>query len=142
MKDPIGWRLLRWSYGGYFILLGVATELEMLGLLQEPHWDRSMSAGSAAFLEAMLNTGYLIPLIGLVWTASGVALLFQRTAPLGVALLTPVMVNIVLADTILDIVYLWAVAHAAPLLLLAWRYRSAFRGLWNYYPAAGGKRSF
>lgn len=139
MKDPIGWRLLRWFYGGYFILLGVATELEMLGLLTEPHWDRTMSAGSAAFLEAMLNTGYLIPLIALVWMASGVAFLFQRTAPLGVALLAPVMVNIVLADTMLDSVYLWAAAHAAPLILLAWRYRSGFRGLWNYSPAAEGK---
>lgn len=138
MKDSIGWRLLRWLYGGYFIILGVATGLEMFGLLPEPHWDHTMSADSAAFLEAMLKTGYLIPLIALVWTAAGVAFLFQRTAPLGVALLAPVMVNIVLADTVLDTVYLWAAAHSAPLVLLAWRYRSAFRGLWNYSPAASG----
>ena len=136
MKDPIGWRLLRWLYGGYFILLGVATELQMLGFFPDPNWDKGMSAQSAAFLDAMLKTGYLLPLIALVWIASGVAFLFQRTAPLGVALLTPVMVNIVLADTLLDTVYLWAAAHAAPLALLAWRYRSGFRGLWNYTPPA------
>jgi len=136
MKESIGWRLLRWLYGGYFILLGAATLLQMVGLLPEPHWDNTMSPPSAAFLDAMLKTGFLIPLIAVVWTASGVALVFRRTAPLGVALLAPVMVNIVLADTLLDTVYLWAFAHAAPLVLLAWRYRSGFRGLWNYPPAA------
>jgi hypothetical protein len=71
-----------------------------------------------------------------------VAFLLQRTAPLGLALMAPVMVNMVLADTLLDTVYLWAAAHAAPFVALCWRYRSAFRPLWSdSAPAGAGTES-
>jgi hypothetical protein len=136
MKDPIVWRLIRWIYGGYYICLGVASALQMMGVLPEPHWEQYMSTRAATFELAMENTHYLVQFIVLIWIASGVALLFTRTAPLGVALLAPVAVNILLADTLLDVEYLWGAAHTFPLFALAWHYRSAFTGLWNYAPPA------
>jgi hypothetical protein len=138
MKEPIVWRLIRWLYGAYFICLGVSSGLELIGVLPDPHWDRYMSAASADFLTAMENTGFMLPLLVFTWTASGLALMFFRTAPLGVVLLAPVMVNMFLADTLLDNVWFWATAHAAPLLALAWHFRSAFSSLWSYSPPAAG----
>jgi hypothetical protein len=134
MMEPIVWRLIRYLYGGYFIYLGGTSLLEDFGVLPETHWDKFMSPASIAFLAAMENTGYLIPLLVLTWLASGVALMFYRTAPLGIVLLAPVMVNIVLADTVMDTLWLWATAHAAPFVALAWHFRSAFQDLWNYSP--------
>jgi hypothetical protein len=138
LKDPIVWRLIRWLYGAYFIYLGGLSVLEVFGVLPETHWDKYMSAASIAFLGAMEDTGFLVPLLVLTWLASGLALMFYRTAPLGVVLLAPVMVNMVLADTVLDTLWVWATAHAAPLLALAWHFRSAYRSLWNYSPPATG----
>ena len=132
VKDPIVWRVVRWLYGAYFIFLGGSSLLEVIGVLPETHWDKYMSAGSIAFLSAMEDTGFLVPLLVLTWLASGLALMFYRTAPLGVVLLAPVMVNMFLMDTVVDTLWLWATAHAAPHLALAWHFRSAFRPLWNY----------
>lgn len=137
MKDPLGWRLVRWVYGAYFVCLGVASLLQLIGVLPEPHWDREMSPASAAFLEALEATGFVIPLLAFTWVASGLAFMFYRTAPLGVALLAPGIVNIFLADTLLDTLWLWAAAHTIPLIALAWHFRSAFRPLWNYAPPGG-----
>jgi hypothetical protein len=136
MKDPIAWRLIRWLYGAYFVCLGAASALEIIGVLPEPHWEQYMSEASAAFLAALEATGFVMPLIIFTWVASGLALMSYRTAPLGVVLLAPVIVNIFLTDTLLDSEWLWATAHAAPLVALAWHFRSAYRGLWNYPPPA------
>lgn len=132
MQDPIVWRLIRWVYGGYFILLGASSALEMLGILPEPHWEQYTSAESGAFLAALEKTHFVMPLIAFTWVAGGVALFFYRSAPLGVALLAPFIVNMFLADTLLDDEWLWALAHAAPLAALAWHFRAAFAALWNY----------
>lgn len=139
MKDPIVWRVIRWVYGAYFIYLGGSSLLEVFGVLPETHWDKFMSAASIALLAAMEDTGFLVPLLVLTWLASGVALMFYRTAPLGIVLLTPVMVNMFLADTVMDTLWLWATAHAAPLVALAWHFRSAYYPLWNYPSPSTGR---
>lgn len=140
MKDPIVWRLIRWVYGGYFIVLGVASALQMVGVLPEPHWEQYMSAANAEFEAAIEKTGYLMQLIVAVWIASGIAFMFYRTAPLAVAMMAPVVVNMFLADTLLDYEWVWGTAHAAPLVALAWHFRSPFRALWNYSLPATGSR--
>ena len=132
MRDPVFWRWLRWLYGAYFIVLGVASVLQYLGVLADPHWERARSPASATFYAALERTGFVTDLIILTWVTSGLAMLFNRTAPLGIVLLTPFIVNMFLADTVLDDAWLWATAHAAPLVALAWHYRSAYFTLWNY----------
>ncbi len=132
MRDPIFWRWLRRLYAGYFVALGAASVLQYAGVLPDPHWESAMSPASASFYAAMERTGFVTDLIIFTWLVSGVAMMFYRTAPMGIVLLTPFMVNMVLADTVLDDVWLWAALHAAPLVALAWHYRSASVALWNY----------
>jgi len=138
VKDLIGWRLLRWVYGGYFFVLGATSVLQLAGVLPDFDWHSVMSPASSAFFGALENTGFVVPLLIFVWTAAGLAMLFRRTAPLGVVLLAPVIVNIVLADTLLDDLWWWAALHAAPLVALAWHFRAAYRPLWNGSPPAAG----
>lgn len=134
MKDPIVWRVIRWAYGAYFFWLGASSVLQLLGVLPDVDWHIYMSPASSAFFTALEKTGFVVPLLVVVWLGSGLAFLFYRTAPLGVVLLAPVMINIVLADTLLDTVWFWALVNAAPLVALAWHFRSAYRPLWNYSP--------
>jgi putative oxidoreductase len=54
-----------------------------------------MSAKAGAFAGALLGSGYLFPLMKTVEVAAGLALLANRFVPLALALLAPIVVNIV-----------------------------------------------
>jgi uncharacterized membrane protein YphA (DoxX/SURF4 family) len=87
-----------------------------------------MPEGSMAFAMALMKTGYMMPLIKGTEVLVGLLLLSNRFVPLALALIAPVIVNIVafhvfLAPTGLGI----TVFIAALELYLAWAYRDAFR---------------
>jgi len=136
MKDPIGWRLLRQIYGLYFFWLGFSSVLQLFRILPDIDWHSYMSEESSSFFTALEKARFVVPLLIFIWTTSGLAMMFYRTAPLGIALLAPVMVNIFLTDTVLDDIWPWALAHAAPLVALAWHFRVAYYPLWNWSPPA------
>ena len=94
-----------------------------------------ISAQSAAFRDALPRTGFVEPALVVTYLASGVSLLFLRTAPLGVVLLAPVMVIIFFTDALLDSAWVCGTLHAGVLLALARHFRDASRPLWTY-PAA------
>ena len=84
----------------------------------------------AAFMSALMNTGYMLPLIAGTQLLVGVLLLSGRFVPLALVLLAPVIVNIVAFHLFLDRSGLVvALVVAALELYLAWSYRSAFRPL-------------
>lgn len=73
-----------------------------------------------AFWVAIEATRFMVPLLGGCYFLGGVALWF-RTAPLGLALLSPPMVIIILFDILL-----------AKKAILLWQFRSAFNPLWSF----------
>ena len=87
-----------------------------------------MPEAAGAFAGAMFATGYLFVLLKVVEVASGLLLLSGRFVPLALALLAPIVVNIVLFHA-----FLAPAGIAVPLLVLAlelflaWSYRSAYR---------------
>jgi hypothetical protein len=70
--------------------------------------------------------------------ASACALIFQRTAPLGLVLLAPVAVIIFFTDTLLDTAWLFGTLNAVVLVALAWHFRSAYRSLFCYSVGSQG----
>ncbi len=99
-----------------------------LGFLPQP--ELPVKAG--AFFGALLETGFMIPLIMGIEVLVGLALLANRGVPLALTVLAPVVVNIVAFHIFL------APAGSAPgiflagmTLFLAWRYRDAYRDLWS-----------
>jgi uncharacterized membrane protein YphA (DoxX/SURF4 family) len=83
---------------------------------------------AGAFAGAMLATGYLFTLVKVTEVASGALLLANRYVPLALALLAPVVVNILFfhaflapAGIVLPIVVL------ALELFLAWSFRDTYR---------------
>src|SRR5882672_3811018 len=86
-----------------------------------------ISGAPAEFFGALFGTGYMIPLIAVTEIVAGLMLLSGRFVPLALALLAPVIVNILAFHA-----FLAPAGLAVPLVLLAtelvlaWSYRSAF----------------
>lgn len=85
-------------------------------------------AGALALATAMVSSGYLFALVKGTELVAGVLLLSNRFVPLALAVLAPVVVNIVAFHAFLDpsgvaIALVLAAAQA----FLAWSYREAFR---------------
>lgn len=87
-----------------------------------------MPAGAVALFGAMMKTGYLLNLIFGTQVLVGVLLLVNRFVPLALALIAPVIVNIVAFHLYLAPSGLPMAAVVVALeLFLAWSYRPAFR---------------
>ena len=88
-----------------------------------------MSGPSGEFIGAMYATGYL-KVVAALQVAGGLLLLVGRFVPLGLTLLSPVIVNIVLFHVFMDRAGIpMALVVSALSLFLLWRYRSSFAGL-------------
>lgn len=53
-------------------------------------------------MQAIMTMGWLIPLVGLVELVGGILFLFKRTRALGAIVILPVMVGILLINTVTD----------------------------------------
>ncbi|MEZ4750263.1 MAG: DoxX family membrane protein [Bdellovibrionota bacterium] len=84
------------------------------------------------FLSAMINTGYLFPVVKLIEVICGAALLAGVYVPLALVVLAPIVVNIVLFHAFLDPAGLVMGGLAMVLLIfLAWQHRARYQGLFS-----------
>jgi putative oxidoreductase len=107
--------IVRYLLGGGFTLFGLNFFLHFLP--QPPAPPAAMG-----FAGALFATGYMFPLIKVTEIAAGLLLLTNRFVPLALALLAPVLVNIVLAPAGLAIPIVLLAAE----LYLAWSYRDVY----------------
>jgi len=112
--------------GLIFFASGIFGLLTALGIVPPP--SAPMPAEAAAFAGALAKTGYMMPLTSGIDLVVGALLLSNRFVPLALALIAPVIVNIVafhafLAPSGIGI----AVVVAALEIYLAWAYRKAYR---------------
>jgi hypothetical protein len=88
----------------------------------------SMPQGAVAFAGALMGTGYMFQLIKGTEVLVGALLLANRFVPLALALIAPVVVNIVLFNAILAPAGTpIAIVVAALHIFLAWTQRRAYR---------------
>jgi hypothetical protein len=97
-----------------------------------PEPKQPMPEGAVAFAGALMKSGYMFPMVMGTQLLVGVLLLLNRCVPLALALLAPVVVNIVafhifLAPSGLGL----ALVVLALELYLAWAYRSSYRSMLN-----------
>ena len=93
-----------------------------------PEPKTPMPEGAVAFAGALMNTGYMFPLVMGTQLLTGVLLLINRFVPLALALLAPILVGIItfhifLAPTTIAPAIVVVVLE----LYLAWAYRNAYR---------------
>jgi uncharacterized membrane protein YphA (DoxX/SURF4 family) len=86
-----------------------------------------MGEAPRAFFGALMKTGYMLPLLFATQTLVGALLLLNRFVPLALALIAPVIVNILLFHIFLDPSGIaMALLVLALELYLAWCYRGAY----------------
>jgi uncharacterized membrane protein YphA (DoxX/SURF4 family) len=108
--------------GLMFLVFGLNGFLNFI-----PRPKGPMPEGVSAFMGGLIKTGYMFPLIFGTQTVVGALLLANRFVPLALALIAPVIVNIVAFHAFLQ-------PTGAPMagvvlmleLYLAWAYRKAF----------------
>ena len=92
-----------------------------------PQPETPMPEGAMAFAGALMNSGYMMELIGVTHLVVGVLLLLNRFVPLALALWAPFIVNSIAFHIFLERTGLpMALVFLAFELYLAWKYRHAF----------------
>ena len=94
----------------------------------------AMQGNAATFIEGLIASGYVFPVIFATYIIAGGALLANRFVPLALVLLAPAIVNIFA-------VHVRLAPHGLPMALgvvaleifLAWRYRETYRPLFRAY---------
>ena len=111
------------------ILMGLTfTVFGLNGFLQFLPQPKTMPEGVAAFAGAMMQTGYLFQLVSGTQLVVGLLLLANRFVPLALAVIAPVIVNIIALHLFLDPAGIGPGVVVLVLeLYLAWAYRDAFR---------------
>lgn len=125
--------IARLLMGLLFTVTGLNGFLDFLPQPKDP-----MPGEALAFAGAMMATGYLFPLVMGTQLVTGLLLLVNRFVPLALALLAPVVVNIVafhlfLAPSGLGV----ALVVLALGLYLAWTCRKAYGPMLAAKPPAG-----
>lgn len=125
--------ILRWIYGLFYAGVGGAWFVHKL--IGKPWVTPPEPPKAKAITSAFADSGVVDPLIAATCLAGGLLLLYKRTAPLGIAVLAPLVCGIFLFHVFLTGGLLWGSIHFAVLAVLAWWHRSAFKPLWNYREA-------
>ena len=128
--------ILRWVYGLFYVYVGAAWF--SYKILEKPWVMPEKNAAAAALVSALTTSGIVDPLIASVCLVGGILLLIKRTAPLGIAVLAPLVSGILIFHLFLTGDWVWGGVHFMLLVLLAWLHRKAFRPLVSYrsFPAA------
>jgi uncharacterized membrane protein YphA (DoxX/SURF4 family) len=112
------------------ILMGLAFFVFGLnGFLQFiPQPEKPMPEGAVAFATALMQSGFMMPLVAGTQLIVGILLLVNRFVPLALALIAPIIVGIVAFHLFLDPATIGPGIVVLVLeLYLAWCYRNAFR---------------
>jgi uncharacterized membrane protein YphA (DoxX/SURF4 family) len=105
-----------------FVVFGLNGFLNFI-----PPPSKPLPEGAMAFAGALMNSGYMMPLIAVTQLIVGVLLLVNRFVPLALALIAPFLVNSVAFHLYLERSGLpMAIIFSALELYLAWAYRKAF----------------
>jgi hypothetical protein len=120
----------RFALGGIFLVFAADYAFHFLPEL--PFTD-----AGGRYLEALLATGFMFPLIKSVEVTGALLIIDGRFAPLGLLIVAPVVLNIALYHMVLDpngsiVASVLVVAE----LFLLWRYRAAYRSLFTSRPIA------
>jgi hypothetical protein len=94
--------------------------------------SKDTAHAATAFEKALAETGFMNLLLCAACFAGGGALLFRRTAPLGLVILAPLVIIIFFFHVVITKSYLWGTLNLLWLIALGWHFHRAFHSLWNF----------
>jgi len=119
----------RWVFGLWYLMTGGAWLVTHA--LGRGAAHQETASGAIAFQKALTESHFMDPLLAIACLFGGGALLIRRTAPLGIAMLAPVVVVIFLFHLVLTGNWIWGTLNLVWFMGLVWRYRGAFTALWT-----------
>ena len=120
----------RWLFAAFYAYVGATWfSYKLFGTAWPEHEE---APAAKALTTALTASGIVDPMIASACLAGGLLLLFRRTAPLGIAVLAPLVVGIFLFHALLNHNWPWGAFHLAWLAMLAWLHRAAFWPMWRY----------
>jgi putative oxidoreductase len=125
----------RWVFGLFYASTGIAIACYVLFGVGTPPKQPTLAA--TAFTEALSQSGFIDPMLAVVYILGGLALLRERTAPAGIVLLAPVVSVIFCFHLVLSGQWIWGTVNFLWLLALAYAYRASFVPLWRHASAGG-----
>jgi hypothetical protein len=128
--------ILRWLLGIFYGYIGGSWFVHQI--IGKPWLTPPEPERAKALTSALSSSGLVDPLIAATCLLGGLLLLLRRTAPLGIAVLAPLVVGIFLFHLVLTGDWIWGSLQMGLLAILAWLHRSAFRPLWSYGPTRSG----
>ena len=127
MKKKLPVTIVRVLMGLPLVVFGLNGFLNFI-----PPPEGGLPPAAAQFSQALLESGYMMPLIGATQIIVGVLLLVNRFVPLGLVLFAPFIVNSVAFHLALERSGLVpAGVFLAFELYLAWAYRAAWKPLFT-----------
>ncbi len=120
---PIAVRVL---FGVVLLLLGLVNFTQSSPLPNTP-------AAHMAFEQALIDTGYITQVVGVIEFAAGLMLVLNRFAALGLVLIAPLSINFIMFKLFLDpgtfapVPFVYAFLNG----YLAWVYKDKFRPLFE-----------
>ena len=128
MIEKIAWTAVRLIFACWYFGVGI------IGFItNDPVKDAAEAA--TALEKAMAQSLFMNPLLCLCCLLGGGAMFLPRTTPLGIAILTPLVVIIFFFHMVITKSYAWGALNLVLLIALAWRFRRGFESLWNYREA-------
>jgi hypothetical protein len=125
-KAPLLIRVTRVLYALFWLSIALAIFIPGLGPPRQP------TAEANAFWDALVATGFMVPMLWMTYMLGGIFCLADRTAPLGLAVLSAPMAIIVPFDALLA-------RQAGPWIAvvlvhvgLLYVYRAAYVPLWTF----------
>jgi hypothetical protein len=118
----------RVSMGLVFSVFGTIGILSFAGLIPVSRPSTPPPEAAAAFTAALMSAGYMFPMVKATELVVGLLLLTNRFVPLALAMIAPIVVNIVAFHTFLAPSGIGIAAAVLALeVYLAWTYREAYR---------------
>jgi hypothetical protein len=122
-------RFIRRIYAIFYVISGILIFSFLACLTPMP--ELGISAENAAFQSALHATGFVVPIMATCYVASGLLMLFERTAALGIVILGPFVVVILFTHLMLNGRPIWGAGHALMLGIFAWQFRASYSLMWN-----------
>ncbi|MCE9618964.1 MAG: DoxX family membrane protein [Planctomycetes bacterium] len=119
--------IARFLMGLMFLVFGLNGFLHFI-----PQPKDAMPEGATAFINALMNTGFMFPLVAGTQVLVGILLLANRFVPLALVLIAPIIVVIVTFHLFLAPTgMVMALVVLALELFLVWSYRRAYHALFT-----------
>jgi hypothetical protein len=125
----LGWGVTRILFGLFFLY----APIMIIILFGGQHPPETVAAASH-FTIALNQSGFMNPALIAVLLIGGAAMLFDRSAPIGLLILAPPIFVIACFHWFLTHNYLWGSIWPIWWAVLAWHYRMVFARLWERRP--------